>query len=1262
MGRMLGRQHQTAVRSAVKCHRGNRLTPPLELRTLGRLELVRAGESLLPGRRKLLMLLGYLALRDGRSTGRAELAQRFWSESDEARARQSLRQALSELREITGEALEVSDEEVRLRPGLVLVDVTQFEQASDRGELLAAEALWKGDFLDGAEVRGGVELRGWLEPVRERLRRRRARVGEQLVQAAADRGTWDVALQHAERWATALPLDRDARRRTAELQELAQRRRSSPGGIALLTPDLVGRSQEFARMTSAWAQVQAQKSRVILIEGDEGTGKSRLVQEFVRGIRQQRPAVTIVEVRAWEAERHESLVLARHLLAPLAAAPGVAAAPPSALRAIAAVAPEFSERYSALPAATPDRLPEAVARLLTETSAESPVLLVVDDAHFADTESRDLLEGLCRRPVAGVLLILTAAPGSVTLPDEAVRLRLAPLDREDLERMLASMAEFRPDDRAQLAGRLLEETGGNPLMSVELITALTDAGQLAPAPDGTWIAELPESGQPLPMTGSLRDHLVARIRQLSAPARALLDRCAVLGRQATIALVRERSGLKEVEFDTALDELVRSRLLRPPVTGDQLEFTHAAARQLVYDGLTPSRRQQLLRERGGQRKRWTMWLAGAAALLAIGFAFSAWRTPPIPATGAITVRVQPVVADSGVVPVDLLLAARDALAAALDRGTAITVIAADDPATATLEVEARMQLTGAGLTLSAQVRRAGEATSLADGTADGAAVELPVTAAALADRLFPERLTTAPFAFSSAQSRSGAALRKYFAGLQLSQSGQMEGAAQQFWLATRDDTTFVAAWHQLSRINAWFTLSDRSRRMADLAVARATGLTQHDLMLLQGWQQFAHGNAEEAEAHFRQVLGFSPDNQEATIGLAEVLYHHAWRRGRDPAASLSLWEAAAAANPEDWRPESHRWELALRAGELTKAARLLRASLDRTSNSNGTTRLLLAQLEGDTAGIVQRIAALPDDNEWAINHLAYVEATLAGRIDLARACLQRLTDARHSAEVQAGALGELAQLALAEGRWREAHALVARARILEPVSAAITEATLWVAPFLPATLADTGRPAVRARFSRQILRPIRRTRLFSLDYDNQRAPLGRWYLTALLAPSSSSSSAPALTDMMADSVTSLTALLERSVAARVALDRGDRAEAEALMATAWSGVEAAESEMSILQARPWDHFLRAMLLEARGSDEEAAQWFASAGTLSIGVLPYRAPAALHQGRLLERLGRPHEALEAYRRVLRLWVSADPEFQPMVTEARERVKALGGGPG
>src|SRR6476646_11945641 len=195
----------------------------LQLHTLGSIRMEGVPDGALTTRRKQVALLAYLASRGRRPTPRSTLMALLWEDRDEARARQSLRQALLELKRILGDALRIDGEMVSVDPGAVSLDVSAIERAFDDGRLADGVNAWRGDFLAGMEDVGGESFRSWLEAEREALRRRIQTAFASLTRSAGEAGDWNVAAGWAERWADAFPLDEEAHYRMVEALSLSGR-------------------------------------------------------------------------------------------------------------------------------------------------------------------------------------------------------------------------------------------------------------------------------------------------------------------------------------------------------------------------------------------------------------------------------------------------------------------------------------------------------------------------------------------------------------------------------------------------------------------------------------------------------------------------------------------------------------------------------------------------------------------------------------------------------------------------------------------------------------------------------------------------------------------------------------------------------------------------------------------------------------------------------------------------------------------------------
>jgi len=608
-----------------------------QLVTLGQLRLVEAGDAeRLPGRRKELVLLAFVARRAPRDVSREELAALLWGERADDRARHSLRQTLLRLKQVLGPALEVDPMRLHLADKAVEIDASEFERDVSAGRYRAAIDRWGGDFLTAADDVGGEGFRTWLDREREALRRRLGfALGKLLDDAEASR-SWDDATRLAERLVELRPSDETAHvrlvsalrasgrvadalarhataaatfrddpntaasRRLVRLGEEiesvagpARTRASFPGSSALLTPDLVGRDAALGELASVWNHV-GKRPGVVLVDGDAGIGKTRLIAEFVRRVRGEHPTAVVLECRAADDDRDIAWATARRFLAALTRAPRLTDVSNRSLGAVATLVPGLRERFPHLanPARDNDGLVDSIREALRTIADRHPVMVVVDDVTHADPHTRDLLISLVRHGAPGTLILLAARSEELAqspivheigrTPD-ARRVKLQPLSASEVEALIASMLEMAPDERRTLATRLHAESDGNPFYVTELVSALADTGLLALAADGTWQLTADLAGRPLPLPGGVRGAMQQRLGSLDSDARRVLEACAGAGRLGADAL-RETLGVPDARLGAAVETLIARRLLRysnePPTS---YEPTHELLRRITCE-------------------------------------------------------------------------------------------------------------------------------------------------------------------------------------------------------------------------------------------------------------------------------------------------------------------------------------------------------------------------------------------------------------------------------------------------------------------------------------------------------------------------------------------------------------------------------------------------------------------------------------------------------------------------------------------------------
>lgn len=620
----------------------------LLLRTLGELRLDGCSSARLSSPRKELTLLTYLARRAPKAVGRDKLAELLWGERDTAKARQSLRQALLELKRIIGEGLETGADRVGLVAGAVILDAVLFER--DLAGKRWAEAIehWRGDFLADIDDLGGEDFRIWLEAERENLRRGLRLALLRLVEESQRNGAWKQGISWAERWVELLPLDEEGHRHLIELTQLdgrttdaltqyaafrarlratdseptpalvqlgqvlerhatGDRGHHTPGSAALFTPDLVGRGPALAELLAGWERVRAGTTASILVEGEAGIGKTRLCEEFLRQLAARGPAPVVLRARGHESPEAAGHGLFSEMLAALVSAPGLAGASPRTLSELGLIAPGLRDRFPGLPEpyGSQPALEGALVEALTVVSEERPLVVYIDDLPRADRGSQRLLRSVMTRISAAVLFLMTARTGDeepsaayIELASESHvrRLKLQVLGQRDVEALIGSMLELPASERQRLARRLHAQGGGNPFYTIELTAAMVDEELLTPTESGSWRLAAVQEAQLIPLPATIREVVSRRLDRLSGEVRRTVEAAAVLGRTFDADLTPSVSGLGTPASGVALQELIARRMVREtPDSPGMYEFTHEIICRVAYDQLAPERREALHR-------------------------------------------------------------------------------------------------------------------------------------------------------------------------------------------------------------------------------------------------------------------------------------------------------------------------------------------------------------------------------------------------------------------------------------------------------------------------------------------------------------------------------------------------------------------------------------------------------------------------------------------------------------------------------------------
>lgn len=427
--------------------------------------------------------------------------------------------------------------------------------------------------------------------------------GEVLVSAAARR-LFDAYLEFDDAGGRVLtgiggpmPYFRAAGESRAEA--LSYRRTDAPAR------PLVGREQELARLARAWEAAARHAGAAVLVSGQPGIGKSRLLHEL-RAIA-GRQAHAVRECRCLSEHRSDALHPFLELLrAQLQlAGEGDAAAACARLRGALAGAGHAHDAGLAImcswlglplpPDAAPlqlspqrqkDLLLAALAGLILRMGGGAPLLLVVEDIHWIDQTSAELLARLAQAAPAHALLLVATSRGADALPSgapafERIALgRLAPSDARALIGELARGQRIDDDTLRRLCGR----TDGIPLFIEEFVRMLLDDGVLAERDGVLRLDERFDHGQ---VPATLRDLLGARLARLGA-ARETAQLAAAIGREFDHALLAEVALADEASVQSDLERLLAADLIyrRRRVDGDSYVFRHALILDAAYDALS----------------------------------------------------------------------------------------------------------------------------------------------------------------------------------------------------------------------------------------------------------------------------------------------------------------------------------------------------------------------------------------------------------------------------------------------------------------------------------------------------------------------------------------------------------------------------------------------------------------------------------------------------------------------------------------------------
>jgi DNA-binding SARP family transcriptional activator/tetratricopeptide (TPR) repeat protein len=601
----------------------------VRIHLFGSIRILAPGRAMVDLPRTLGELVGFVALAGsgGRSVRRDDVAFGLWPDRAEDRARRALASALYRLRRLmpgSGTWLVADRDALSIRDAWLDTEMfLELAGSDDPTDWRAAVDLYTGDVLQSVDAE-------WADRPRAVLRDRWVGLLSAVTSEREAAGDRAVALAWGRRWVAADPLDEAAHQAVMRLyarldrhaaaldhfdglverleadlgvepqpvtRDLAARIRSEAGfarrPTATASTPFVGREDERHRLLTVLDQAAAGQGGIVVVLGEAGIGKSRLLEEVQAS----------ADWRGWQVAwgRGEQFGSPAPF-APLGAALRAAVASPRREQIQRTLEPRWLAAASRLVPGlgAPDHvaaadtsvedLGRAVEEVLAGLGHIAPQLILLDDVQWADEAIWALLDGL--RPALVRMPVLLIASGRV----DELREQHVVWDRlEDWDRalvplfhlhgldadglgLLSSGIDGRARDGAELAA-LAHASGGNPLLALALLQS-GDVVQTEDADAGADRRDLRES------LDRLFEH---RLAALSGRAREALEVAAVVGQRFSYRAWQEVAG--DLDVAAPAIELERSRLIR--LESEGYAFAHDTLRSLVIWGLSDARRRQL---------------------------------------------------------------------------------------------------------------------------------------------------------------------------------------------------------------------------------------------------------------------------------------------------------------------------------------------------------------------------------------------------------------------------------------------------------------------------------------------------------------------------------------------------------------------------------------------------------------------------------------------------------------------------------------------
>ena len=646
---------------------------PLRIHLFGGFLLERGDWSLPPiASRAGRSLFAYLVMNRDRPLQRDFLAGTFWPEMPEGRARRRLSHTLWQIQDVVNtdsvSLLEVTSDTLAFDASSPFwLDVEEFDrnvsstgpghnerlrpETLDAARLRTCVELYRGDFLAGY-------FDDWVLVEQDHYRQKYLSALRRLVDATKAEGAYEEALAFARRLTHHDPLSEEAHQevmrlsfllgRTSDAIEQFERCRSvleeelgaepsAPtveiyekilrqrrAGIRPLVEEqrsnllerrsdspFVGRDDERRLLVDAMERVLTGSGGAVLVEGEPGVGKTRLVVEAAEDARWRGFEVSWGSCTLGTLRPFAPLIEVLESLSPLRIEQLSEQVAPiwlgEAMRLAPALGGHGPRETSAQlrPAEASTRMKEALVHTLGALGRIAPHLVIVDDVQWADQDTLGVLTQMSARLAGSRVLLLLVYRSEEARGDAEVWDVLRDLDRSaGLGRVVLSpLSVFELDEMVRrilgvsridpgVAAQLHRQTGGNVLFTIETLLAMRDRGLFDSGGDPVRVLQHEMDDHEIPLAPRVRSVIESRMSLLGEDVAEVYELAAVFGDRIDLGLLESATDLPRAGVLGAVDELLYRGLIRDDGTG-RYRIAHDQVRQVVYESIGPARRAQL---------------------------------------------------------------------------------------------------------------------------------------------------------------------------------------------------------------------------------------------------------------------------------------------------------------------------------------------------------------------------------------------------------------------------------------------------------------------------------------------------------------------------------------------------------------------------------------------------------------------------------------------------------------------------------------------